>query len=121
MYQELIKKEKKLAVIGLGYVGLPIALEFAKNISVIGFDINKSRIIGFALSSQTSGGSVTVRKGGSVDGFVGLTENVRVFLAPSGGVTQTAPTGASESIVQLGVARSSTRIDIDIQQLVRRA
>ncbi len=44
MYQELIKKEKKLAVIGLGYVGLPIALEFAKNISVIGFDINKSRI-----------------------------------------------------------------------------
>lgn len=44
MYQELIEKKAKLAVIGLGYVGLPIALEFAKKISVIGFDINKKRI-----------------------------------------------------------------------------
>ena len=44
MYQELIDKKKKLAVIGLGYVGLPIALEFAKKISVIGFDINLERI-----------------------------------------------------------------------------
>ena len=44
MYQELIDKNKKLAVIGLGYVGLPIALEFAKKISVIGFDINADRI-----------------------------------------------------------------------------
>ncbi len=33
-------KTHKLAVIGLGYVGLPIALEFARKISVIGFDIN---------------------------------------------------------------------------------
>ena len=44
MYQELIDKKKKLAVIGLGYVGLPIALEFAKKISVIGFDVNAGRI-----------------------------------------------------------------------------
>ena len=44
MYQELLDKKKKLAVIGLGYVGLPIALEFAKKISVIGFDINPDRI-----------------------------------------------------------------------------
>ena len=44
MYNELISKDKKLAVIGLGYVGLPIALEFAKNISVIGFDINEPRV-----------------------------------------------------------------------------
>lgn len=44
MYEELINKKNKLAVIGLGYVGLPIALEFAKKISVIGFDINKDRI-----------------------------------------------------------------------------
>ena len=44
MYQELIDKKKKLAVIGLGYVGLPIALEFAKKISVIGFDINAKRV-----------------------------------------------------------------------------
>lgn len=44
MYQELVEKKEKLAVIGLGYVGLPIALEFAKKISVIGFDINEQRI-----------------------------------------------------------------------------
>lgn len=44
LYDKLLKKEEKLAVIGLGYVGLPIALEFAKKISVIGFDINADRI-----------------------------------------------------------------------------
>src|SRR5688572_5202261 len=44
MYQDLIDRKAKLAVIGLGYVGLPIALEFAKKISVIGFDINESRV-----------------------------------------------------------------------------
>jgi UDP-N-acetyl-D-glucosamine/UDP-N-acetyl-D-galactosamine dehydrogenase len=44
MYHDLIDKKKKLAVIGLGYVGLPIALEFAKKIKVIGFDINAKRI-----------------------------------------------------------------------------
>lgn len=44
MYQELVDRNAKLAVIGLGYVGLPIALEFAKKISVIGFDINEKRI-----------------------------------------------------------------------------
>lgn len=44
MYQDLIEKKKMLAVIGLGYVGLPIALEFAKKIKVIGFDINAERV-----------------------------------------------------------------------------
>lgn len=44
MYQELVDKKEKLAVIGLGYVGLPIALEFARKISVIGFDISAKRI-----------------------------------------------------------------------------
>jgi len=44
MYQDLLDKKKKLAVIGLGYVGLPIALEFAKKIQVIGFDINAGRV-----------------------------------------------------------------------------
>ena len=37
-------KDLKLAIIGLGYVGLPLALEFAKKRSVVGFDINKERI-----------------------------------------------------------------------------
>jgi UDP-N-acetyl-D-galactosamine dehydrogenase len=44
MFQELVDKKAKLAVIGLGYVGLPIALEFARKISVVGFDINSKRI-----------------------------------------------------------------------------
>lgn len=44
MYKEIIEKKCSLAVIGLGYVGLPIALEFAKKINVIGFDINKKRL-----------------------------------------------------------------------------
>src|SRR5690349_23370649 len=44
MYKELLDKKSKLAVIGLGYVGLPIALEFAKKIKVIGFDINAKRV-----------------------------------------------------------------------------
>lgn len=44
MYKELVDRKAKLAVIGLGYVGLPIALEFARRLSVIGFDINPARI-----------------------------------------------------------------------------
>ncbi len=44
IYSGLLSGEKKLAVIGLGYVGLPIALAFAEKLSVIGFDINRERI-----------------------------------------------------------------------------
>ncbi len=44
MHKELVEKKKKLAVIGLGYVGLPIALEFAGKIDVIGFDISEPRV-----------------------------------------------------------------------------
>lgn len=44
IYNKLIEKEAKLCVIGLGYVGLPIALEFAKSIKVIGFDIKADRV-----------------------------------------------------------------------------
>lgn len=44
MYKALINKEKKIAVIGLGYVGLPLALSFAKKFSVVGFDHNPKRV-----------------------------------------------------------------------------
>jgi UDP-N-acetyl-D-galactosamine dehydrogenase len=44
MYSELREKKKAIGVIGLGYVGLPIALAFARQFRVIGFDINESRI-----------------------------------------------------------------------------
>ena len=41
MFEALIQKKAKLAVVGLGYVGLPLALAFAKRFSVIGYDINE--------------------------------------------------------------------------------
>lgn len=44
MYNGLINKEKRIAVVGLGYVGLPLAIEFAHKVSVVGFDINETRI-----------------------------------------------------------------------------
>lgn len=44
IYEKLLRKEGKLAVIGLGYVGLPIALEFGRRIRVVGFDINSKRV-----------------------------------------------------------------------------
>jgi UDP-N-acetyl-D-galactosamine dehydrogenase len=44
MYNKLIEKKATMAVIGLGYVGLPIALAFARKIKVIGFDINEKRV-----------------------------------------------------------------------------
>ena len=54
IYQDLLDKNTKLAVIGLGYVGLPIALEFAKRIQVIGFDINAGRIAQMQRSEDPS-------------------------------------------------------------------
>lgn len=44
IYNGLISGKDKLALVGLGYVGMPIAVEFAKHINVIGFDINKNRV-----------------------------------------------------------------------------
>lgn len=43
-YNDLLNKDKAIAVIGLGYVGLPLALELARHFRVIGFDIKKERI-----------------------------------------------------------------------------
>ena len=44
IYSDLISGKEKLALVGLGYVGMPIAVEFAKHVKVIGFDINEKRI-----------------------------------------------------------------------------
>lgn len=44
IYKGLISGKEKLAIVGLGYVGMPIAVEFAKHINVIGFDINEKRV-----------------------------------------------------------------------------
>ncbi|MBK1407226.1 nucleotide sugar dehydrogenase [Staphylococcus hominis] len=44
LFNKLINKEEKLAVVGLGYVGMPIALAFSEQLDVIGFDTNKAKI-----------------------------------------------------------------------------
>ena len=44
LYDKLINREEKLSLIGLGYVGMPIAVAFAKKVDVIGFDLNKQKI-----------------------------------------------------------------------------
>jgi UDP-N-acetyl-D-galactosamine dehydrogenase len=44
LYEKLLNKEEKISVVGLGYVGLPIALAFAKKLSVIAFDIHEGRV-----------------------------------------------------------------------------
>jgi len=44
MFEKIKNKEKSICLVGLGYVGLPIALEFAKHYRVIGFDINEDRV-----------------------------------------------------------------------------
>lgn len=54
-YSNLLKKEKKLAVIGLGYVGMPIAVQFAKKIDVVGFDVNSSKIAEYKKGHDVTG------------------------------------------------------------------
>ncbi|MBS8265633.1 nucleotide sugar dehydrogenase [Mesobacillus boroniphilus] len=44
LYEKLVDKEEKISLIGLGYVGMPIAVAFAKKVNVIGFDVNKPKI-----------------------------------------------------------------------------
>lgn len=44
LYDQLVEKKESLALIGLGYVGMPIAVAFAKKVNVIGFDLNAEKI-----------------------------------------------------------------------------
>ncbi|MDK7187845.1 nucleotide sugar dehydrogenase [Facklamia hominis] len=44
LYEDLLKRQSKLAVVGLGYVGMPIAIEFAKHVDTIGYDNNQHKI-----------------------------------------------------------------------------
>ena len=41
LYNEIIRGKEKIALVGLGYVGMPLAVAFEKNVKVIGFDLNK--------------------------------------------------------------------------------
>ena len=68
LYEKIISKQEKLSVIGLGYVGLPIAIAFSAKVDVIGFDINKEKIElykgGIDPTNEVGGEKV---KGSSVD------------------------------------------------------
>ncbi len=44
LYNRLVDKKEKISLIGLGYVGMPIAVAFAKKVNVIGFDLNSKKI-----------------------------------------------------------------------------
>jgi len=44
LYKDIVEKKEKLALVGLGYVGMPIAVAFAKKVEVIGFDLNEEKI-----------------------------------------------------------------------------
>ena len=44
LYEKIVKKEEKISLVGLGYVGMPIAVAFAKKVNVIGFDLNAKKI-----------------------------------------------------------------------------
>ena len=44
LYEKILNREEKISLIGLGYVGMPIAVSFSKKVDVIGFDLNKAKI-----------------------------------------------------------------------------
>ena len=44
LYEKIINGEEKISLVGLGYVGMPIAVSFSKKVKVIGFDINKEKV-----------------------------------------------------------------------------
>lgn len=44
LYEKILKGEEKISLVGLGYVGMPIAVAFAKKVKVVGYDLNKSKI-----------------------------------------------------------------------------
>lgn len=58
LFEQLKSKDEKMAVIGLGYVGLPLAIELAKKYNVVGFDVNKGK-----LDKYLSGVDVTAEVG----------------------------------------------------------
>ncbi|MCR5790590.1 MAG: nucleotide sugar dehydrogenase [Lachnospiraceae bacterium] len=55
LFQDIRDRKEKLALIGLGYVGMPIAVAFAKKIDVIGFDLNREKIEKYKAGSDPTG------------------------------------------------------------------
>lgn len=44
LYEKIVNREEKISLVGLGYVGMPIAVAFAKKVDVIGYDLNEKKI-----------------------------------------------------------------------------
>ena len=55
LYEKLVAKEESLSLVGLGYVGMPIAVQFAKKVDVIGFDVNSSKIAEYKKGHDVTG------------------------------------------------------------------
>ena len=83
----------------------------------------QDKVVGFATQSKLATETVRVRKMGVLSGFSGLTQDVLYYLDTSvaGDITNVLPTGSGESVVKVGLAKSSTELDIVIQILSRRA
>ena len=45
LYEKIVSGEEKLSLVGLGYVGMPIAVAFAKKVKVVGFDLNAEKML----------------------------------------------------------------------------
>lgn len=80
-----------------------------------------AKAVGIAANSAALGEAVKVILGGSVNGFTGLIAGDRYFLASSGSISSTAPTGVGEYIVQLGYAAGAGELVLSVQQLGQRS
>lgn len=95
-------ENKKIAIIGLGYVGLPLAVEFAKKYAVVGFDINENRIAqlntGEDVTKETSKTELTAVLKSAASNEVGLYLSYEnITLAESNVYVVTVPTPIDES------------------------
>jgi UDP-N-acetyl-D-galactosamine dehydrogenase len=95
-------ENKKIAIIGLGYVGLPLAVEFAKKYAVVGFDINENRIaqlnVGEDVTQETSTTELTAVLKSAASNEVGLyLSHENNTLAESNVYVVTVPTPIDES------------------------
>lgn len=101
-----------------------VYISSADNVSPADADSDvTSQAIGLATAAASATDPVNVRKFGRLAGFTGLTAGARYFLsaATAGTITSTVPVGAGNNIIQIGYAKNTTTLDIQIQILGRRA
>lgn len=96
----------------------------ADNVSkALADNTSKSYAIGFAKAATADTDPVDVQSEGVLAGFTGLTAGARYYLDPTtaGLITSTIPSGSGKTIVQVGYAKSTTALQIHIEQMGRRA